>query len=46
MTAADRELQRLKDAGQDGVFPQRVSQSEKVDGLSPVPTCSTVYCPV
>lgn len=46
VTAADRELQRLKDAGQDGVFPQRVSQSEKVDGLSPVPTCSTVYCPV
>ncbi len=32
VTAADRELQRLKDAGQDGVFPQRVSQSEKVDG--------------
>lgn len=46
VTAADRELQRLKDAGQDGVFPQRVSQSEKVDGLSPVPTCSTAYCPV
>ncbi|MFR1051077.1 MAG: hypothetical protein ACLSE7_05075 [Lachnospirales bacterium] len=32
VTAADRELQRLKDAGQDGVFPQRVRQSEKVDG--------------
>lgn len=46
VTAADRELQRLKDAGQDGVFPQRVSQSEKEDGLSPVPTCSAVYCPV
>ena len=46
VTAADRELQRLKDAGQDGVFPQRVSQSEKVDGLSPVPTCSTAYCPL
>ena len=32
VTATDRELQRLKDAGQDGVFPQRVRQSEKVDG--------------
>lgn len=31
-TAADRELQRLKDAGHDGVFPQRVSQSEKPGG--------------
>ena len=32
VTAADKELRRLHDRGQDGVFPQRVSQSVKVDG--------------
>lgn len=32
VTEADREVQRLHDAGFDGVFPQRVSQSEQVEG--------------
>lgn len=32
ITEADEELQRLYDAGQAGVFPQRVSQSQKIDG--------------
>ena len=31
-TAADREIQRLLDEGQTGVVPNRVSQSQKVDG--------------
>ena len=31
-TDADRELQRLYDAGQTGVFPDRTAQSQKVDG--------------
>ena len=31
-TAADQEIQRLLDAGQTGVVPDRVSQSQKVDG--------------
>ena len=32
ITAADEEIQRLLDAGQTGVVPDRVSQSQKVDG--------------
>lgn len=32
VTAADEEIQRLLDAGQTGVVPDRVSQSQKVDG--------------
>ena len=32
VTAADKEIQRLLDAGQTGVVPDRVSQSQKVDG--------------
>lgn len=31
ITAADEEIQRLLDAGQTGVVPDRVSQSQKVD---------------
>lgn len=31
-TETDRELQRLYDAGQTGVFPDRTAQSQKVDG--------------
>ena len=31
-TEADQEIQRLLDAGQTGVVPDRVSQSQKVDG--------------
>ena len=36
-TAADREIQRLLDAGMTGVVPDRTTQSQKVDGayLSP-----------